>query len=158
MGCSRDHWTDCKLISFSIGASFGIGVTGTLGPVEFKGHIVNVGGQATLSQTAGGATPVHASVTSSAISGTIRVGSREGEASLVKCESGEGCHLGSVGMKSIDVESNGDVGASVQVGVKLGVTVHFGQIATAVAAATSDLYATAKNWFLTSVIHPNEIH
>lgn len=132
-------------------------MTGTLGPVAIKGHVVNVGGKVTVSQTAGGAAPVTSSATASAFSGSVRVGSHEGEASLVKCESGDGCHLGSVTSKSVEVESNGDVGASVQVGVRLGVTVHVGQILTALAGSASDLYAAATNWFFSSVVHTNEI-
>jgi hypothetical protein len=81
-------------------------------------------------------------------SGKVRVGSREGEIALGKCETGEGCHAGSATIKNVEVSSNGDVGASVQVGVELGVTLHVGQTATALAGATQTIYNATRNWIL----------
>jgi len=112
--CTKRNYSKCKIISFHTGLNWGAGLHGTIGPVELRGQVGKVGVQGTLTQTAGGEVERRASGTAALFSGTARFGSRQFEASVLKCETGEGCKAGSVGRHNVEVESNGDVGASAQ--------------------------------------------
>lgn len=154
MGCTVKDWTDCQIVSLTGGWGFGIGVKGQLGPVEIKGDLAKTGVEGSLSLTVSGHVEKDIEGTASAFSGSVRAGSRELEVSAVNCGTKSGCHVGTAGLKHVEAAPNGDVSVKAKVGIELGITVHVGQLGTAIAGAATDVYTMASGWIWKHVAGP----
>jgi len=145
-GCTIKDISGCQIISFTAGASVGIGFKTQLGPLEAKGDLAKVGVEGSLSLTALGRVQADGEASGSAVSATVRLGSREAEATLGTCGTKSGCHAGALGVHGVEGASNGDVSVKAKFGIELGVTVHLGQIGTAIAGAANTAYTLVSGW------------
>lgn len=112
---------------------------GQIGPFEAKGRIASTGFEGTITFGANGIKP-HGAATATAVSGSIRLGSREAEATLGSCSTDSGCTAVSVGIHGVSAASNTDLGFKAEIGIEVGATLHVGEAITAFAGAAKFAY------------------
>lgn len=147
-GCTLKDWSDCKILSGTAGYGTGIGVKAQLGPVEIKGDVGKVSTEASLTLNANLSVKPELNVSVTAFSGSVRLGSVEGEVSLGTCSTNGECTAASAGIKNVEGASNGDISAKLHVIGELGITLHAGEALTAFGGAASDLWNAAGAWFM----------
>lgn len=144
--CTVDNLAPCKLITITLGWSYGVGIKDQIGPVEIQGDIAKSGHKEEFSLTEA-LKWTRVGVTSLALfEGTARAWRHGVHATVAGCNTKDGCHI----VECCDIDhvntSNGDVTIDGKVGLEFGVTFPVGQWKTVAQGTFKTFNALVGQW------------